>query len=95
MSDVICKHFVVTGKVQGVWYRKHTQQKAKKFGLVGWVRNGDDGSVELVASGKPDALAKLEKWLWRGPLLARVNSVEANAQAAACFADFSIKNLDS
>jgi len=72
--------FVVSGRVQGVFYRASTQRTAQQMGLSGWVRNRRNGDVELVALGAPDALARLEDWLWRGPDLARVETVRREEQ---------------
>ena len=73
----------VDGRVQGVAYRASTQDEARRLGLTGWVRNLDDGAVELEAQGPPDALAALEAWCHRGPSLARVTSVRRTDLPAA------------
>jgi len=89
-----CRHFVVTGRVQGVFYRASTQEAASRLGLVGWVRNCDDGSVELLACGEEATLKQLEQWLWRGPKFSQVSAVEVNVVASdsgAGFTDFSIR----
>ncbi len=75
MTGRLCKRFVVTGRVQGVFYRGAAQDSARRLGLNGWVRNCSDGSVELLACGEARALNELEAWLWRGPSHARVASV--------------------
>jgi len=69
------KRFVVSGKVQGVWFRRATEQVAHSHQIKGWVRNLDDGSVEVVATGNEFALKQLEKWLEQGPTHARVERV--------------------
>jgi acylphosphatase len=61
--------------VQGVYFRESTRKKAEQLDLTGWVRNLNDGSVSLEAFGAPEDLASLLKWLHKGPLLARVTSV--------------------
>ena len=71
----LCKHYYVSGRVQGVWYRASTEAKAKELGLTGWVKNLPDGRVELIACGEEDALQNLESWLWEGPSAADVNNV--------------------
>lgn len=81
MSDKICKNYFVTGKVQGVWFRAHTQREAEKLGLTGWVRNLPDGSVEVLACGNEAALVQLESWLRRGPERALVTEVTCVAAA--------------
>lgn len=74
--------FVVSGKVQGVWFRASTREQALRLNLQGFARNLEDGGVEVVAQGDEDSLALLESWLWRGPPLAKVNGVEREAMAS-------------
>lgn len=71
------RRFLVSGRVQGVSYRAATRHEARALGIHGHARNLPDGRVEVLAQGSDEALAKLESWLWRGPLLARVDAVEA------------------
>jgi acylphosphatase len=66
---------IVTGRVQGVFYRSATAEQAARLALGGWVRNMPDGSVEVVAAGSEDSLAALASWLWQGPPAARVTTV--------------------
>ena len=70
-----CRRFLVTGKVQGVWFRASTRQQAVSLGLAGEALNLPDGRVEVIACGADDALDALQAWLWRGPELARVSDV--------------------
>lgn len=67
--------FLVSGTVQGVFFRASTQARARELGLTGVARNLADGRVEVVARGSPDALAHLHRWLHTGPPSARVASV--------------------
>lgn len=67
--------FIVSGKVQGVFYRASAREQALVLQLGGHAINRPDGSVEVVASGSPAALDALELWLRRGPPAARVESV--------------------
>jgi acylphosphatase len=69
-------HLVVSGLVQGVFYRQSTAEVAGGLGLLGWVRNLPDGRVEVVAEGAPDALEALLAACRRGPPAARVAGVE-------------------
>ncbi len=69
-------HAIVHGDVQGVGFRYFVQRKAQQLGLQGWVRNNDDGTVELVAEGSRHALELLKNSLEEGPRLARVDRVE-------------------
>jgi len=68
-------HLVVEGRVQGVFYRASTQATAASLGLTGWVRNLSDGTVEIQAEGRRDALERLISWCWQGPPGARVTGV--------------------
>lgn len=70
-----CRHCVVEGRVQGVFYRASTQRKARELGLSGWVRNLTDGSVEVYACGEGAQLEALCAWLEEGPPHAVVTSV--------------------
>ena len=65
----------ITGRVQGVGYRAWMMQVAGRLGLRGWVRNRRDGSVEVLATGAPDAVAALVEACRQGPLGARVTAV--------------------
>jgi acylphosphatase len=71
-----CLRCHVSGRVQGVWYRASTQQRARELGLEGYARNLSDGRVEVLACGEHEALASLERWMWQGPPAAKVDSVE-------------------
>ncbi|GMU43372.1 MAG: acylphosphatase [Xanthomonadales bacterium] len=84
------RRFLVSGRVQGVGYRAATRQQAQALGLHGHARNLADGRVEVLAQGEPDALAKLESWLWRGPPLARVDAVIGADVETQSLAGFSI-----
>jgi acylphosphatase len=84
-------HFVVSGRVQGVWFRASAKGQADAFGITGWVRNLPDGRVEGMARGADGALDEFHRWLKRGPDHARVLGVEWNEAPDAKFADFSIR----
>lgn len=75
------RSYRVKGRVQGVGFRQFTALRARELGLVGWVRNLPDGSVEAEAQGEEKALADFEKLLRRGPQLARVDLLEVAAQS--------------
>ena len=66
----------VTGRVQGVGFRAATVRQAHLMGVQGWVRNLEDGSVEVVLQGTPDRVDRLLSWLHSGPPAARVKEVE-------------------
>jgi acylphosphatase len=69
-------HIVVSGSVQGVFYRANTRKKAKDLAIKGWVRNLRDGRVEITAEGKEEDLKNLIEWCKKGPKLAFVENIE-------------------
>lgn len=75
----ICKRFIVSGRVQGVWRRAATQQKAVSLDITGHAKNLPDGRVEVLACGADDSVAELEQWLWQGPSQAEVEGVNGRA----------------
>lgn len=77
MAELTRKRVIVTGRVQGVFFRESTRKKAEELGLSGWVRNLEDGGVEWVAEGPPASVESLVRWCRAGgPLLARVDRVD-------------------
>jgi len=82
---------IVSGRVQGVSYRASTAEKARQLGLVGWVRNLRDGSVELEAEGSPDVVETLLAWCHRGPPAARVDSVTVEELKPIGDEDFDVR----
>jgi acylphosphatase len=82
--------FLVAGRVQGVWFRAATRERALALQLTGLARNLADGGVEVIAIGADDSLDALEKWLWQGPPLAKVSSVQRQAlEPGAAYGGFS------
>jgi acylphosphatase len=75
-------HGVVRGDVQGVGFRYFVQRRAGQLGLHGWVRNNDDGSVEVVAEGERPRLEELKRALEEGPRMSRVDRVDAQWSSA-------------
>lgn len=73
---IICRRFLISGRVQGVFYRSSARQYAKSLGVTGWVRNLRDGRVELLACGHEHVLDDLEKWLEIGPEYAKVTNIK-------------------
>ena len=69
-------HVLVRGRVQGVGFRWFVRERARELELSGWARNLPDGSVEIAASGAPQAISALRQLLQRGPDGARVTVVE-------------------
>ncbi|HVX04644.1 MAG TPA: acylphosphatase [Rhodanobacteraceae bacterium] len=83
-----CARFIVTGRVQGVFFRASTRDFALQLGLAGYARNRDDGSVEVVASGGTEALAALFAWLHHGPPAARVAHVQREEMSPRTLSGF-------
>lgn len=74
-----CARFIVSGAVQGVFFRASTRAEAQRLGLCGHARNLVNGSVEVHACGDAAALDALAEWLQHGPPLARVTEVRRSA----------------
>ena len=85
-------HVLISGRVQGVWFRATTKQKAEQLGLKGWVKNRDDGCVEAVFQGDENQVREMIKWCYHGPPLAKVEKVDVlKKQNMDLFEDFIIK----
>jgi acylphosphatase len=67
---------LVSGRVQGVYFRMFTQNKAKHLGINGHARNLPDGRVEIIAEADNSSIEKLIKWCHKGPVTARVDDVD-------------------
>ena len=92
MTDTQQLYAIVRGRVQGVNFRYSTQDQANRLGLLGWVRNRPDGSVEVVAEGPRAALDQLLAYLQRGPRAAVVSQVEPSWRPATqSFKQFEVR----
>lgn len=90
MIEMYC---VVSGQVQRVAYRAYVQDSAMQLGVVGWVRNLPDGTVELVAQASPDVLKEFVEYLHEGSLMAKVESVSIDWRSIKKnLEDFSIRH---
>lgn len=69
------RRFTIKGRVQGVFFRDSTRREALARGLTGYAINLENGDVEVLACGAPEALDALQQWLSKGPPMARVDSV--------------------
>lgn len=77
MKKLIRAHVIVTGKVQGVFYRATASEEARMLGLTGWIRNRPDGSIEAVFEGPEEKVKKMVDWCDDGPEFAEVEKVDA------------------
>ncbi|OGU00477.1 MAG: hypothetical protein A2079_03145 [Geobacteraceae bacterium GWC2_48_7] len=88
----ISKRILVKGFVQGVSYRKQTEQVARRLNVKGWVRNVSDGSVEACFEGDEKAVNAVIAWCAFGPKKGRVDEVQIlNTAFGSRFSDFSIR----
>lgn len=76
MPDKIRSHVVISGRVQGVFFRMETKQVADSFNVSGWVKNNRDGAVEAVFEGEKEAVDSVVKWCRKGPPLSKVDRVD-------------------
>ena len=71
---------IVSGRVQGVFFRQNTLNKAKELGVLGWVKNLPDGRVEAVLEGEKEKVERMVDWVKKGPASASVEKVEIDWQ---------------
>ena len=69
-------HLIISGQVQGVFFRRSAKVKADSLRVCGWMRNNRDGSVETVAVGDKKNLSEFVKWCKKGPPFAKVDNIE-------------------
>ena len=91
MSDRIARTVVVSGRVQGVFFRDFTRREARRLGVDGWVRNRPDGKVEAHVEGAPHAVAQLVAWCRSGPRHADVDDVAVSAIEPEGFDRFDVR----
>ena len=75
-NDTTTRRYIITGRVQGVWFRDSTRQQAVELGISGYAANLPDGTVEVLARGPRASVRALHSWLHEGPPLAVVDTVE-------------------
>ncbi|MCP5237904.1 MAG: acylphosphatase [Zoogloeaceae bacterium] len=90
--NIICRHLLIRGKVQGVYYRMTARNEAIAHGLSGWVRNRTDGCVEAVVNGPELAVRAFIDWAFQGPPAARVDAVEVEESEDASHTGFSMRS---
>ena len=82
---------IVSGRVQGVFYRARTAERARGLGIRGWARNLSDGTVEVVMNGAEASVTALCAWLWEGPPAARVTAVRAEEWSGSPGEGFTVR----
>jgi acylphosphatase len=85
------KRVVVHGRVQGVFFRDSTRQRAEAAGVSGWVTNRPDGAVEAVFEGGAEAVESLVRWMREGPRSAAVERVEGSEEDPEGLRDFDVR----
>ena len=85
------KRVVVHGRVQGVFFRDSTRQRADSAGVAGWVANRPDGTVEAVFEGEADAVDRLVEWMSDGPRGASVSRTEVNEEEPEGLSGFDVR----
>jgi acylphosphatase len=83
-------HIIVKGRVQGVFFRASAQEAAEECGIKGWVRNTEEGDVELMATGSDEALKRFVAWCRQGPRRAVVSDVVIEPKEEESFPSFKV-----
>ena len=94
MEDKIRAHAIISGRVQGVFFRMETMRAAQRFGVFGWVRNLRDGSVEAVFEGRKSQVDAVLDWCKQGPANAQVTGVDVELQAYSGDGEFDGFKID-
>ena len=85
-------HLIISGRVQGVFYRATCEEVAKSYGLKGWVRNLPTGEVEVLAQGEKNKIEELISWCKKGPSGANVSTVKVEwSEVKEIFNSFSVR----
>lgn len=83
-------YLLITGKVQGVFYRASAKEVADKLGLTGWIKNSGNGDVEALVCGKKDDVLEFINWCRKGPARARVEDVVVTERPEEQYKSFEI-----
>ena len=89
--ETIRRRAVVYGRVQGVFFRDSTRERARAHGVAGWVCNRPDGSLEAVLEGSPEAVQRILRFLETGPPQARVDGVAVSEEAPEGLRRFDVR----
>ncbi len=76
MDQNVRAHVIISGRVQGVFFRAETQKAAGRIGVTGWVRNRPDGTVEAVFEGDASRVDEVLDWCWNGSPMSKVSEVQ-------------------
>jgi acylphosphatase len=80
MGEKIRAHILVSGRVQGVFYREGAKEKAKELGIFGWIKNLRGGMVEAVFEGEKENVEKILQWARKGTFAADVQDMKINIE---------------
>jgi len=87
-------HLIISGRVQGVFYRASAQKRARELGVTGWAHNAVDGKVEIVAEGEKEKIEQFIEWCKEGTRIAKVERCEVEYQDYKNeFPDFTIREF--
>jgi acylphosphatase len=89
--EIVRRRLVVRGRVQGVFFRDSTRERARREGVSGWAYNRPDGGLEIVLEGDPGAVARVASFAETGPRGAKVDSVEARDEPVEGIEGFAIR----
>ncbi|MEO9020654.1 MAG: acylphosphatase [Ginsengibacter sp.] len=83
-------HLLISGKVQGVFFRETSRRMAEKLNIKGWIKNTEDGKVEVLITGQEKKIEEFVKWCRKGPEKARVDDVNVSDQPTFDFEKFEV-----
>jgi acylphosphatase len=87
-------HLLISGKVQGVFFRDSARKIAQKLNVTGWIKNRDDEKVEAVISGNEKAVNDFINWAKSGPEKAEVDDIIVSKQPSSFFKNFEIRRMN-
>lgn len=90
-DDIVRRRVVAHGRVQGVFFRDSARERARAHGVSGWVRNRDDGAVEAVIEGPPEAVERVMRFLQTGPPQASIENVEVREEEPEGLSGFEVR----
>jgi acylphosphatase len=90
-SERVRRRVKVRGRVQGVFFRDSARERARAHGVAGWVRNCQDGAVEAVVEGPPEAVERVVRFFHTGPPSAQVEDVEVRDEQPEGLSEFEVR----